>query len=311
MSASHLTAKPPRNPTLVSAGGVFIDDIVFPDGRTEMAVLGGASTHAAAGMRLWGERAGIIACVGTGFPPDAWTRLGRLFDLQGIVPLDIPQARSWQIFEWNGHRTEVFRVETIVPFVRDPQPEQVPPSLRTAKGIHVLRIGADVPGWRAIYPDACLLWEPQQIYMSAANADDFRSRLPLVDMVSPNIVEARAVYGFDDPERLVRQMIADGAPTAVLRMGEHGSLIAARDRDALIPIPAVPVPEIVDQTGAGNTYCGGFLAGWLQTGDLKLAGAYGAVAASFALEVIGVADIEAPDTLEKRDARLQWVLEGL
>lgn len=295
----------------MSAGGVFIDDIVFPDGRTEMGVLGGASSHAAAGMILWDERAGIIACVGSGFPPDAWARLARLFDLQGVVALDIPQARSWQLFEWDGRRTEVFRVRTIEPFVRDPQPEQLPESLRSASGIHLLRIGADVPGWRAVYPDACLLWEPQQVYMSAANADDFRSRLPLVDAVSPNIVEARAVYGFHDPERLVRQMLADGAPLVALRMGERGSLLAARDHADLIAIPAVPVPEIIDQTGAGNTYCGGFLAGWLQTGSLKTAGAYGAVAASFALETIGVADIEAPDTLEKRDARLQWLLERL
>jgi sugar/nucleoside kinase (ribokinase family) len=68
----------------------------------------------------------------------------------------------------------------------------------------------------------------------------------------------------------------------------------------------VPVPEIVDQTGAGNTYCGAFLVGWLEMGDLKQAAGYGAVAASFALEVIGVADPPA-DMIARRGERWRWL----
>jgi len=72
----------------------------------------------------------------------------------------------------------------------------------------------------------------------------------------------------------------------------------------------VPVEQRVDQTGAGNTYCGGFLVGWEQKHDLWIAGAYGAVAASFALEVTGVAD---PPTgwQALRDRRYQGIIEHL
>ena len=302
---------PLPGPALLSVGGVFIDDIVFPDGRTEMGVLGGAATHAATGMRLWGERPALVACLGQGFPQPAAARLEAAFDLRGIVRLEIPQARSWQLFEPDGRRTEVFRVEFVQPFVNDPQPAQVPPALRAARGVYLLRFGADVPGWRAHFPDTCLLWEPQQIYMTAANRAEFRRLLPLVDVVSPNVAEARAVYGFDDPERLARTMVEDGARIAALRMGPAGSLVAAHGRDHVLSVPALPVPHVADQTGAGNTYCGAFLAGWLQTGDLRTAAAYGAVAASFALEVIGVADVDAPGALERRDQRLRWVLERM
>jgi ribokinase len=52
-------------------------------------------------------------------------------------------------------------------------------------------------------------------------------------------------------------------------------------------VPAVPVAGIVDVTGAGNAYCGGFLVGLAETGDLGQAGRYGAVSASFALEQFG------------------------
>ena len=66
-------------------------------------------------------------------------------------------------------------------------------------------------------------------------------------------------------------------------------------------IPPVDVPKIVDQTGAGNTYCGGFIVGWCRHHDLVTAGCYGAVAASFALETIGVAEI--PDDITAIYAR--------
>jgi sugar/nucleoside kinase (ribokinase family) len=52
-------------------------------------------------------------------------------------------------------------------------------------------------------------------------------------------------------------------------------------------IAAVPVP-VVDPVGAGNAYCGGFLVGWLETGNLRLAGRYASVAASFLVEQYGL-----------------------
>jgi len=70
------------------------------------------------------------------------------------------------------------------------------------------------------------------------------------------------------------------------------------------------VPEIVDQTGAGNTYCGAFLVGWLETGDLRQAAGYGAVAASFALEVIGAADPPV-DMIERRTERWRWLAQRI
>ncbi len=75
-------------------------------------------------------------------------------------------------------------------------------------------------------------------------------------------------------------------------------------------MPAVPVPEIIDQTGAGNTYCGAFLVGWLETGDLLTAACYGAVAASFSLEAIGVAD-PLPHHAEVRSERYHWLCDYL
>ncbi len=142
--------------------------------------------------------------------------------------------------------------------------------------------------------------------MVAENLAETRAILPHVDIVSPNLLEARQMYGLQDPVDLVRAMLDDGVAVVALRMGEAGSLVGARDHAELLRVPAVEVPEIVDQTGAGNTYCGAFLVGWKETGDLKAAACHGAVAASFALEVTGVAD-PPPDLAALRAQRVTWL----
>lgn len=279
----------PYHPAYITAGGIFIDDIVFPDGRTAMGVLGGGVTHSAAGMVIWGQRPGLVAVAGRGLPPDVLLRLRRDFDLDGVQWLDIPQMRAWQLFEHDGRRTEIYRVEITEPFIVGPQPELLPPSYRGARGIHLLRDDGIGP-WREALPGMTLLWEPAQQFMTPENARAFRAALPHVDIVSPNWIEAQAVYGFAEPETLVRAMLDDGAPVAVVRLGAQGSIAGRQGDPQIVCVPAVPVPHIVDQTGAGNTYCGAFLVGWCETGDLAEAACRGAVAASFALEVIGVAD---------------------
>lgn len=297
-------------PEIVGVGGIFVDDIVYPDGAVRMAVLGGGVSHAAAGMWIWGRRAGLVACAGRDLPGSARQRLARDFDVRGLIWLDLPQARAWQVFEWDGQRREIYRVDELAPFVYGPAPGQVPPAYHAAGAVYLLRDIASLPGWRALYPNATLLWEPLQQVMQPGNAGVFRAALPYADIVSPNWIEAGAIYGTPDPAALVRAMLDDGARIAALRMGEAGSLVGQRGDPALLRVPAVPVPEVVDQTGAGNTYCGAFLAGWQIAQDLRQAAAYGAVAASFCLEGAGVAD-PPPGFESERDARMAWTLDHI
>lgn len=292
-------------PTYVCVGGIIIDDIVFPTGETRMGVLGGGVTHAAAGISLWGHRPGLLASVGHGLPEEVLKRLERDFDLQGLVWLDLPQARAWQIFEWDGKRTEIFRVNNIDPFILEPIPDRISAVYAEAQAVHLLR-DANLREWRQHFPSAVILWEPIQPFMVRENLAAFRAALPLIDIVSPNWLEAQQMYGIHDPADLIRAMLDDGASVAVLRMGEAGSMVGRQGQPQLITVPVVPVPQIIDQTGAGNTYCGGFLTGWLETHDLITAACRGAVAASFALEVLGVAEPPPPD---QRDARYRQLYQ--
>lgn len=291
------------NPPFLCVGSIFIDDIVYPDGRTDMEILGGGGVHAAAGMCVWGERPGLVASIGTGVPQAAAARIYREFDTQGVLPLDFPQMRAWQVFEWDGKRTELFRVKEIDPFMRAPLPPDLPDSYRPAQAVHILRDASDFEIWRAAFPQATIFWEPEQMFMEPQNSAAFRAMLPQMHIVSPNVLEASLIYGFDDPQRLLDAMLADGVSVVALRMGELGSWVASAQERVHIPI--VPVPEVVDVTGAGNSYCGGFLVGWQRTHDLTTAGCYGAVAASFALETVGVLNLPAPEERDRRYAALR------
>jgi ribokinase len=171
-----------------------------------------------------------------------------------------------------------------------PRPDEWPAEYAGASGA---RLECDAPdplrAWMArLRAAGCrhILWEPWNVFCRPQNRELFGELAPLLDVVSPNLFQARRLTGLEDPRQVLAALLEAGVRVAVLRMGEAGSLVAG-EGEAPVAVPAVPVASIVDVTGAGNAYCGGFLVGLAETGDLGQAGRYGAVSASFALEQFG------------------------
>ena len=297
-------------PDFIAVGSIIIDDIVYPDGRTSMGVLGGGGTHAAYGMALAGERPALVGLVGRDLPPAIRARLEKDFDTSGLAWTRLPQVRGWQIFEWNGVRNEIFRVDVVEPFMYGPKADSPQIPFSGAAGLTLLRGPEHVAAWRRRFPSATLLWEPVRIFMLSGDHEAFRRGIAQADIVSPNLHEAQTMYGLQDEAEIMRRMLADGCKMVALRMGEHGSLVARHGDGKAYAIPAVAVNHLVDQTGAGNTYCGGFVVGWQRARDLATAGCYGAAAASFALETVGCADMPAQLASAWR-RRLNEALSGI
>jgi ribokinase len=171
-----------------------------------------------------------------------------------------------------------------------PQPGDLPAEYAGASGV---RLECDAPdplrAWIArLRAAGCghILWEPWNVFCRAENRALFGQLAALLDVFSPNLVQARRLTGREEPRQVLTALLDAGVRVAVLRMGEAGSLVA-RQGAAPVAVPAVPITRVVDVTGAGNAYCGGFLVGLAETGDLEQAGRYGAVSASFALEQFG------------------------
>jgi sugar/nucleoside kinase (ribokinase family) len=114
--------------------------------------------------------------------------------------------------------------------------------------------------------------------------------------------------GPGEPHVLIERLITAGAEVVALRQGERGALVQRADSGETWQIPAYSVP-VVDPTGAGNAFCGGFVAGWVESGDLRQAGLCGVVAASFLLEQVGL-PATGPDWREEARRRL-LVISGM
>jgi sugar/nucleoside kinase (ribokinase family) len=274
------------------AFGIVIDDIVFPDGRTAMGKLGGGGPQAAFGMRLWSDSVGLVASVGEDLPASAreWlTRSG--IDLAGVQENSLPTTRAWQVLEADGRRTQVWRVTgDVIGRQLRRSLERIPQEYRSARGFHFglhpdepdldfARALAGLGGAVSIEPfkPADRLLTPEaRMHLARAGR-----------IFSPNQVEAASMLGEDEPVRAVQSFAQAGAQVVPLRMGAQGSLVLDASTGRVASIPAFP-GEIVDPTGAGNAYCGGFLAGWVASGDAVTAGLCGAVAASFLMETEGI-----------------------
>lgn len=273
---------------------VIIDDIVFHDGRTLMGVLGGGGPQTAFGMKLW-TQGGVGLCGGVGldFPAEAQAWL----DAMGIDTTGLrrdPEHRSlraWQIIEEDGRRTQVWRTQgDTIPTHLALRPEQVPAAYWSARGFHF--------GVHPESPNLCIM-QALQSQGITVSVEPFReASRPLTDaelralltsctIFSPNLVETETLVGSGEPMALIRRLTDAGAAIVALRMGGDGSLVHRAATGETYHIPAVKT-AVIDPVGAGNAYCGALLVGWLETGDLRRAGMYAAVAASFLVEQYGL-----------------------
>lgn len=298
------TNNPNLSPDIVGVGAIFIDDIVLADGTTHMGQLGGGVIHALMGASLWGAKAGLSGFYGQNLPNEIIPYLAQYMDIKGLVELDIPQIRAWQLFEADGKRTEVHRVSITQPFTEGTQPHHLPDVYQDASAYYLLQDFEGIHKWiNAV--DGFILWEPNQLVMKAGKREAMRGVLQTskIDLISPNLMEAQAVYGDFTPDDLIQWMLDDGAKKVALRMGDKGSIIADRQTGEKHHIAVIQVDNLVDQTGAGNTYCGGLLAGMVQGKSLRESAIMGTVSASFCLETIGILKREQVN-VQDRDQRL-------
>jgi len=170
------------------------------------------------------------------------------------------------------------------------------------------------------------IWEPYPDVCVPDNWEDCLNAMKVVDFISPNVHEAAAFLGQTidedqplesfkaDVERLLgcytSCQIGDGG-AIVLRCGKHGCVISNGEKVTWLPAFHESKDKVVDPTGGGNAFCGGFCVGWLQSGgDLVTAGIYGNISASFIIEQYGLPALEVGedqeiwngDTVEQRRA---------
>jgi len=284
---------------IVVLSNIIVDDIVMPGGISRSGVLGGAATYGAVGAASWWPHVAIVAGIGRDLHELAGDQLARLgLRASGLLVRDERTIRNHLVYLAGGERTEtpIFGLEH---FQRmQTTPDDVPELLLPAAGTYFFRdLSPDF--WRA-FERRCVslgatLWEWHAGTATPATWPSLRPFLPTVDIFSLTLREAQDLLGTHEPQEIVSQLLIAGANIILLRMGAAGALIATRSSRLRLHPPA---SRVVDVTGAGNSFCGGFLAGWCDTHDLEWAARAAAAAAAQTIAAYGPPERIERETLD-------------
>ncbi len=279
-----------RIPDVVVVGSVGLDTIATPRERRE-EVIGGSAAYAATAAARLGARVAMIGVVGDDFPDAERRRFERLgIELSGL------QTAPGRTFRWSGEYlenmnerrtlcTELNVLETFRPKL--PPPCRFAPFLFLANiapglQLHVLGQMARRPRW--VMADTMDLWIRTAL-------EDVRRLLRRVDLLTVNESEAEHLTGVRGLRAAAEKLLEMGPRWVIVKRGEYGSALVHRRGICLLP--AYPVADARDPTGAGDTFAGG-LVGRLALDRrvseraLRRAMVYGTVMASFAVEEFGL-----------------------
>jgi sugar/nucleoside kinase (ribokinase family) len=274
--------------SLVIVGSVAFDTIRTPWGDRER-IVGGSGTYCSLAASYF-TRPRIVAVVGRDFPRKTLALLrSRGVDLAGL------KVKAGKTFHWEGkygedpNRRTTLRTELNV--FADFRP-RVPEAYRGSRIVYLANLNPEhhefVLGQfrkpAVVAMDTIRLWIDTK-------RDVLLKELGRVDIFFANDEEARLISGELNLIGAGKALVRLGPSLVVLKKGEHGALVFGRD--FVFGVLAHPCEHVVDPTGAGDSFAGGFLgyldrAGGLGARDVRRAAVYGSVLASFAIEDFGI-----------------------
>lgn len=331
-------------PELVTVGGLTVDNVIAADGRVALAQAGGNGAYSAVGALMWRPRVGLVSTAVASYPRATIDRLelGGV-DLGGVAWSDERlTACNWFIYDGLGRREEGLTsppdalAEAGFPTDRLPPPQiarwremliaretgdevsysefrnrhpltpsQIPTAWSKARGVLLAPSQPDVmlamldhfgPGGSRVIADPG--WQ-----LAGRRLEDIAPVLARLDAFLPSEVELRALVpdtGLSD----ALAVLARYCPGELaVKLGAQGSLVWDRAAAAPVNVPAAPATA-VDPTGAGDSFCGGFLAGFVETGNAVQAARFGAISAARIVACFG-ADGALPADRAAQRARLE------
>jgi sugar/nucleoside kinase (ribokinase family) len=291
--------------SIVVVGSLGLDTIETPAGRAE-EVLGGSAAYFALAARHY-LPVSLVAVVGTDFPHAAHTMLDHPdLDLEGV------EHAEGRTFRWEGVYTqdmnsrETLRTELNV-FERF-RPE-LPDRLRSLRHVFLANIDPSLQlGVLRQFQNPRLVLADTMNFWIRNKREELLRTLREVRMLLINEEEARELTGEPLTHRAARAILDMGPSTVVIKQGEHGAFL--QSADLYFACPAFPVDSLVDPTGAGDTFAGGFFGALARMGrvtdlNLRRAVVYGVVMASFTVEgfgVTGLLRVEREEILRRTEA---------
>jgi len=274
---------------LVVVGTVAFDAIETPFGKTDK-ILGGAATFIGLSAAHFKTEVGLVSVVGGDFPKEYLEML----ENRGINTEGIEIVEDGKTFFWSGkYHNDMNTRDTLATelnVLADFNPV-VPESFKDAEVVMLGNLHPAVQlGVIEQTPDAKLIvLDTMNFWMDSA-LDLLHEVIAKVDVITINDEEARQLSGEYSLVNAAKKIHEMGPKYVVIKKGEHGALLFHDEQ--IFFAPALPLKEVFDPTGAGDTFAGGFSGFLAASGDysfenMKRAIIYGSNFASFCVEKFG------------------------
>jgi len=276
--------------SLVVVGTMAFDAIETPFGKTDK-IVGGSATYVAYTASNFIHDVKQVSIVGYDFPKEEMNDLSsRGVDLEGVTI--VPDKKS---FFWSGrYHLDMNTRDTLVTdlnVLADFDPV-LPESYRNAEFV---MLGNLMPSLQKKVIEQ-MNSKPKLIVLDTMNfwmevaLDDLKEVLTMVDVLLVNDSEARQLTGEYSIVKAAKKILTMGPKYLIIKKGEHGALLFHENN--VFFAPALPLEEVFDPTGAGDTFAGGFIGHLAKTKDIsfenmKTAIIVGSAMASFCVEQFG------------------------
>jgi sugar/nucleoside kinase (ribokinase family) len=276
--------------SLLVVGTVAFDAIETPFGKTDK-IIGGAATYASLSASYFTKNINLVGVVGDDFPQD----MIKEFNNHGIKTEGLQIKQGEKSFFWSGkYHTDMNTRDTLdtqlnVLATFDPI---IPDSYQDCE---FLMLGNLMPKIQMQVMQR-MKKRPKLIVMDTMNfwmeiaMDDLMENIKMVDVLTVNDAEARQLTNEYSLVKAAKKILSWGPKYLVIKKGEHGALLF-HDNQVFFA-PALPLEEVFDPTGAGDTFAGGFIGYLAHARDIsfdsmKRGIIYGSAMASFCVEKFG------------------------
>jgi sugar/nucleoside kinase (ribokinase family) len=276
--------------SLLVVGSVAFDALESPFGKTDK-VIGGAATYISLAASYLTKNINLVSVVGGDFAHQDITML----NAHGINTEGLQVKEGEKSFFWSGryhndmNSRDTLATELNVLADFDPI---VPESYQNCTFLMLGNLAPSVQMQvleRLHSRPTLVVMDTMNFWMDIA-LDDLKAIIGRVDVLSINDEEARQLSGEYSLRKAARKIQAMGPKSLIIKKGEHGALLF--QGESMFFCPALPLEEVFDPTGAGDSFAGGFIGylaakGSTQFVDMKQAVVYGSAMASFTVERFG------------------------
>ena len=281
--------------SLLVIGSVAFDAIETPFGKTDK-IVGGAGTYASLAASYFCDKVKLVAVVGDDFPQSEIDDFhNHHIDTEGLQIKKGEKSFFWSgkyHNDMNSRDTLVTELNVLAAF--DPI---IPESYQDCKFLMLGNLSPQVQQTvikRLHNRPRLIVMDTMNFWMNIA-LDDLLETLKLVDVLTINDEEARQLSGEYSLVKAARKIVTMGPKYLIIKKGEHGALLFHDDK--IFAAPALPLADVFDPTGAGDTFAGGFIVYMAHMGEvyfenMKNAVVYGSALASFCVEKFGTEKIK-------------------